>query len=115
MRFNAFKRKVRKEKFTQSFAELNQLILITPFSKRTLAFLITAAYGVSLLWLTSIWYTSYTNFHFFDDLFEWEYIDKLGHFFASFQLSLYFYKTFGDQQNLNPSLRKKWICFAGFA
>lgn len=92
----------------------NPYKLITSVSKRSLAILITAIYAISLLWLSSIWYNSYTSFHFFDDLFEWEYLDKLGHFFASFQLGLYFYKTFGDQQNLNPSLRKSWICFAGF-
>jgi hypothetical protein len=83
--------------------------------KKTLAILLVIHYGISLLWLSTVWYNSYTSFHFFDDLFEWEYLDKIGHFFASFQLSLFFYKTFGDSSNLNSSLRKKWICFAGFA
>lgn len=72
-------------------------------------------YALSLLWLSSAWYNSYTSFHFFDDLFEWEYLDKLGHFFTSFYLGLFAYKTFGDPQNLNPSLQRKWICFSGFA
>jgi len=83
-------------------------------SKKYIAFLFIAIYVLGLLWLSSIWYNSFTTFHFFDDLFEWEYLDKLGHFFTSFQLGLYFYKTFGHQQNLDPSLRKRWICFAGF-
>ncbi|MBI1770612.1 MAG: hypothetical protein HYR67_19765 [Bacteroidetes bacterium] len=83
-------------------------------SKNKFSILFFIIYGVSLFWLSSVWYDSYTSFHFFDDLFEWEYLDKLGHFFVSFYLSLLFYKTFGDQLNLNPSLRKKWICFSGF-
>ncbi len=81
---------------------------------KKIATLFVVAYTLGLFWLSSIWYNSYTGFHFFDDLFEWEYLDKFGHFFTSFQLGLYFYKTFGDQQNLDSSLRKRWICFAGF-
>ncbi|SRR5258708_702815 len=76
--------------------------------------LIAIVYALSLLWLSATWYTSYISFHFFNDLFEWEYLDKLGHFFASFYFSLFLYQTFGDHQNLNRSLRKKWICFSGF-
>lgn len=83
-------------------------------SKKYIAILITAAYLISLIWLSSVWYNTYTGFHFFDDLFEWEYMDKLGHFFASFHLGLFFYKVFGDPENLNPSFRKKWLCFSGF-
>ena len=83
-------------------------------TKKLIALLIAAAYLISLLWLSSVWYNAYTGFHFFDDLFEWEYLDKFGHFFSSFHLGLFFYKVFGDSQNLNPSFKKKWICFAGF-
>ncbi len=82
--------------------------------KNKLVFLFALVYLISIAWLSSIWYTNYTSFHFFDDLFEWEYLDKFGHFFASFQLGVFFYKFFGDTKNLNPSLRKKWICFTGF-
>lgn len=84
------------------------------FTKRNWAYLFCFGYLLSLLWLSSVWYNSYTSFHFFDDLFEWNYLDKLGHFFASFHLSLFCYKTFGEPENLNPSFKKKWICFAGF-
>jgi len=83
-------------------------------NRKYLALLITAAYLISLLWLSSIWYNRYTGFHFFDDLFEWEYLDKSGHFFASFHLGLYFYKIFGDPENLNPAFQKRWLCFTGF-
>jgi len=83
-------------------------------SKKYIAILITAAYLISLLWLSSVWYSTYIVFHFFDDVFEWEYLDKLGHFFASFHLGLFFYKIFGDPRNLNRSLQKKWFCFSGF-
>ena len=83
-------------------------------SNKYIAILITAGYLISLLWLSSVWYSDYTGFHFFDDLFEWEYMDKLGHFFSSFHLGLFFYKVFGDPGNLHPSLQKRWICFSGF-
>jgi len=83
-------------------------------NKRNLAFIYGIGYVISLLWLSSSWYDSYTNFHFFDDLFEWEYLDKVGHLFVSFQIGLFCYKTLGDYKNLNPSLRRKWICFSGF-
>jgi len=82
--------------------------------KKLAAILITAVYLISLLWLSSVWYNAYTGFHFFDDLYEWEFLDKFGHFFTSFHIGLFFYKIFGDQNNLNPSLRKKWVCFSGF-
>lgn len=82
---------------------------------KLLLILLTIAYALALLWLSSAWYNYYTGFHFFDDIFEWEYLDKLGHFLTSFYFGLFLYQTFGDPQNLNPSLRKKWICFSGFA
>ncbi len=71
-------------------------------------------YALTLVWLSSVWYQGYIGFHFFNDLFEWEYLDKLGHFFASFHLGLFFYKVLGNSENLNSSLQKKWICFSGF-
>src|SRR5260221_10433273 len=82
--------------------------------KKYAAILSIAVYLISLLWLSSVWYNTYTEFHFFDDLFEWEYLDKLGHFFASFHLGLFFYKIFGEPDNFNSTLQKKWICFSGF-
>jgi hypothetical protein len=75
---------------------------------------IALVYGVVLLWLSSVWYNSYTHFHFFDDVLEWEFMDKCGHFFASFQLGLVLYKIFGNENHLTSSLTKKWICFSGF-
>src|SRR5215469_12177547 len=83
-------------------------------TRKKLLFLFAVIYVVAFLWLSSTWYNSYTSFHWFDDLFEWEYMDKLGHFFTSFYLGLFAFQLFGDAQNLNSSLRKKWICFAGF-
>ncbi len=83
-------------------------------TKKYVMVLIFAVYVMSLLWLTSVWYNSYTSFHFFDDFFEWEYLDKLGHFFTSFQLGLFFYKIVGEPERLYPSTKKKWVCFAGF-
>jgi hypothetical protein len=84
------------------------------YNKKYIAILITAAYLISLLWLSSVWYNTYAGFHFFDDFFEWEYMDKLGHCFSSFHIGLFFYKIFGGSENLNRSLHKKWLCFLGF-
>jgi hypothetical protein len=83
--------------------------------KKLFPILFAIIYALSLLWLSSTWYSSYTTFHFFDDLFEWEYLDKVGHFFTSYYLGLFAYNAFGDTENLNSSARKKWICFTGFA
>src|SRR5437879_12709001 len=79
-----------------------------------IAALFFVAYVFAMFWLSATWYNSYTTFHFFDDLFEWEYLDKVGHFFTSFYLGVVAYKTLGDYQNLNSSAQKKWLCFAGF-
>ncbi|MBS1507901.1 MAG: DUF2279 domain-containing protein [Bacteroidetes bacterium] len=75
---------------------------------------IAVAYGLLLVWLSSVWYSSYTTFHFFDDVFEWAYLDKCGHFFASFQLGLLFYKISDTKGLPNSSFSKRWICFSGF-
>ncbi|MBS1486836.1 MAG: hypothetical protein JST43_04545 [Bacteroidetes bacterium] len=83
-------------------------------SKKSLLFLFLGLYVVSMIWLSTAWYGSFTAFHFFDDLLEWQYLDKLGHFFASFHLGLYFYQVLGNSHHLNPIQRKKWISFSGF-
>src|SRR5579871_182973 len=84
-------------------------------NKRNLALIFAILYAASLIWLSSAWYDSFISFHWFNDLFEWEYLDKLGHFYASFHLGLFFYKIFGNVDNLNSAHQKKWICFLGFA
>lgn len=83
--------------------------------KKILPVWFVTLYALLLLWLSFTWYNSYTSFHFFDDLLEWEYLDKIGHFIASFYIGLLLYNSFGDPQNLNSSARRKWICFTGFA
>jgi hypothetical protein len=45
-------------------------------------------YGVSLLVLSQLWYTHPVEFHFFDDSREWLGIDKIGHWFTAYLLSL---------------------------
>ncbi|MBS1949981.1 MAG: hypothetical protein OJF59_002374 [Cytophagales bacterium] len=83
-------------------------------SKKNLLILFLVIYLLLLVWLSSAWHGRFISFHFFDDLFEWEYLDKLGHFFASFHLGLYFYRVFGNPEDLNSSAHKKWMCFSGF-
>lgn len=84
-----------------------------PLSKRKLGIYLFL-YVILLGWLTSVWYTHFIPFHFFNDFFEWLYLDKLGHFFSSFHLSLYFYQQFGKSESLDSSQPKKWICWSGF-
>ena len=59
--------------------------------KRVDKFLIVVGvgYAVSLVGLNQIWYKDFprSRFHFFDDNPEWKQIDKLGHFYNSYQLS----------------------------
>jgi hypothetical protein len=82
--------------------------------KKILPILFVIVYALGLLWLSSTWYNSYTAFHFFDDLFEWEYLDKIGHFFTSFYLGLFAYQQFGNGPKLDSSIQKKWLCYTGF-
>ena len=46
-------------------------------------------YGASLIGLNQIWYKDFprSKFHFFNDNPEWKQLDKLGHFYNSYQLS----------------------------
>ncbi len=57
--------------------------------RKYLLILIGVVYLASLLWLSVVWYDTYTRFHLFNDIFEWEYLDKFGHFFTSFHLGLF--------------------------
>jgi hypothetical protein len=46
-------------------------------------------YGASILALSQIWYKDqgFTSFRFFDDNPEWNQVDKVGHFFSTYQFS----------------------------
>ncbi|HCW07098.1 MAG TPA: hypothetical protein DGG95_07020 [Cytophagales bacterium] len=83
-------------------------------NRQRLSIILGVGYLLFLGWLSSAWYSSFTSFHFFDDLFEWEYLDKLGHLYTAFYGGLFSYQLFGDAKNLNPIARKKWFCFLGF-
>ena len=60
-------------------------------SKRLNTFIVGTgvAYGASLIALNQLWYSDHPkeNFHFFDDSGEWLQMDKIGHFYSTFQLS----------------------------
>ncbi|MCS6819644.1 MAG: YfiM family protein [Chitinophagales bacterium] len=53
----------------------------------------TAAYGLALIGLDRIWYQQYPrgHFRFFDDSREWEQVDKCGHVFSTYLVSVYGY------------------------
>jgi Predicted periplasmic lipoprotein (DUF2279) len=48
-----------------------------------------ATYSIGMIGLNEVWYSQSprTSFHFFNDAAEWKQMDKLGHFFCTFQLS----------------------------
>lgn len=48
-----------------------------------------AIYGASILTLSQIWYKDqgFTSFRFFNDNPEWNQVDKVGHFFSTYQFS----------------------------
>ncbi len=74
-----------------------------------------ALYTVSIIGLYELWYSesATTSFHFFDDSGQWKQMDKLGHFYASFNLS------YGSSRGLQwagvqKSKADLWGSFAGF-
>lgn len=73
------------------FAQTNDTIISKVNRKRLNTVIIgsSAAYTVSMIGLSSIWYSQYDkqSFHFFNDASEWNQVDKVGHFYSAFQLS----------------------------
>lgn len=49
----------------------------------------SVAYTASIIALNEVWYSQYDkqSFHFFNDASEWKQVDKVGHFYSTFQLS----------------------------
>lgn len=65
----------------------------TQVDKRKLTTLVaagTVAYAGSMIILSNEWYKQYQreSFHFFNDANEWKQMDKVGHFYSAFQISL---------------------------
>lgn len=54
--------------------------------KKTLA-IEAGGYVISTVALSTIWYSDYTSFHFFDDGKEWRGMDKAGHFVTSYHIT----------------------------
>lgn len=54
-----------------------------------------AGYALTMAGLNQLWYADFEreSFHFFNDHNEWKQIDKVGHFYAGFQLSSSGYKA----------------------
>ena len=68
------------------------------------------ATSLSYFGLYNLWYKKYpqTSFHFFNDLDEWNYIDKMGHVFSSYQVARKSH-LFLDKKNIEHPLEKS--CF----
>lgn len=66
-------------------------------TKRLKIFVATSAvsYGGALIGLNELWYSKFPreDFHFFDDLKEWNQVDKAGHFYSAFQISHFSYNA----------------------
>jgi len=73
--------------YTQSFAQ--QKDSINHKRLGTVIIVSTVLYIGIMIGLNSIWYSQYDKqtFQFFNDWPEWKQIDKLGHFYSSFQLA----------------------------
>src|SRR5690348_7211514 len=54
-----------------------------------------SVYGASMLGLSKVWYSQSArqSFHFFNDASEWKQMDKVGHFYNTFQLSSITYRA----------------------
>lgn len=68
--------------------------------KKTLAIEV-GGYVVSTIGLSTIWYSDYTSFHFFNDGNEWRGMDKSGHFVTSYHITN-FNKSVFLSQGLSP-------------
>ena len=80
----------------------------TQNSKRLKAINSVAYVGsaTSLVFLNEVWYDQYQkeSFHFFNDLKEWKYMDKIGHVCTAYQMNLNSYAIFSKfQENKNSS------------
>jgi VanZ family protein len=80
-------------------------------------FLFLVCYVLSLLGLNLLWYKhdSFTDFHWFDDLEEWQQMDKWGHFFATFHFSnlAYFVLSFSLFSKIQQN-KQAHILLSGF-
>ena len=65
---------------------------------------------LSYFGLYNLWYKNYqqTSFHFFNDLEEWNYMDKAGHVYSSYQIARKSH-LFLEKKNIENSLEKS--CF----
>ena len=86
-------------------------------NKRLKPVLITAgaAYTTALVGLNSLWYSDFErqSFHFFNDNNDWKQMDKIGHFYAAFQISHSSYRLL-RWSGLTEKKALLWGTFASF-
>lgn len=60
-----------------------------PKRLKTVLYTGTGLYGVTLIGLNHLWYSNepQSKFHFFNDNYEWQQVDKVGHGFTAFHIS----------------------------
>ena len=68
------------------------------------------ATSLSYFGLYNLWYKKYpqTSFHFFNDLDEWNHMDKMGHVFSSYQVARKSH-LFLDKKNIEHPLEKSYF------
>ena len=75
--------------------------------------LITSS-AISYTGLYQLWYKEYpsTSFHFFNDLEEWNYMDKIGHVCTAYHLNKFMFNLLESNQIQKPLLKSSIYSFA---
>ena len=70
--------------------------------------------ALSYFGLYQLWYKEYpaTSFHFFNDLHEWNYMDKIGHVCTAYHLNKFTYNLLSSQKINKPLLKSSIYSFA---
>lgn len=73
----------------------------------------TATYTAALIGLNNAWYKDYPRekFHFFNDMKEWNQMDKMGHWFTAYNEARWMYQ--GARWTGLPHKTSAWVGFAG--
>lgn len=72
-----------------------------------------SATTISYTGLHQLWYKNYyrSKFEFFNDLHEWNYMDKTGHIFSAYHLNNFCYTLLNNQKIKNPLLKSSIYSF----
>ena len=82
--------------------------------KRLINISLITSSAISFGGLYQLWYKDYpsTTFHFFNDLEEWNYMDKIGHVCTSYHLNKFTYNLLASNKIEKPLLKSSIYSFA---